>query len=234
MVLLGDIDQNTGNVTYTPAPGFKGNDKFTFKATDSQGADSNIATVSITVVPPPTTEVISPPKATETFPVNGSTNMPTTTDKLTATFDQEIDTSSAKISLKDGAGNEIPVDVAPEGSTVTITPKSVLNAGTNYTVSIDQITGKGKTNVGSTIFNFTTSPVVEGPQLVNSTPRDTATEVSTTINKIEVSFNEKVDIGSCDNFVKGREWNRNRCCFKSSESNVTITPKSDLKSRDSL
>ena len=83
---LGDIDQNTGNVTYTPAPGFKGNDKFTFKATDSQGADSNIATVSITVVPPPTTEVISPPpppppKATETFPVNGSSNMPTTTDK---------------------------------------------------------------------------------------------------------------------------------------------------------
>ena len=87
--------------------------------------------------------------------------MPTTTDKLTATFDQEIDTSSAKISLKDGAGNEIPVDVAPEGSTVTITPKSVLNAGTNYTVSIDQITGKGKTNVGSTIFNFTTVGAAE-------------------------------------------------------------------------
>ena len=35
--------------------------------------------------------------------------------RSTATFDQEIDTSSAKISLKDGAGNEIPVDVAPEG-----------------------------------------------------------------------------------------------------------------------
>jgi Big-like domain-containing protein len=36
-------------VTYTPQAGFKGSDRFTYKATDPQGVDSNIATVDITV-----------------------------------------------------------------------------------------------------------------------------------------------------------------------------------------
>jgi len=38
-------------VTYTPAAGYYGADSFTFKANDG-ALDSNIATVSITVVPP--------------------------------------------------------------------------------------------------------------------------------------------------------------------------------------
>ena len=49
---LGQIDQNTGNVTFTPAAGFSGNDSFTFKVIDSHQAESNVGTVSITVTPP--------------------------------------------------------------------------------------------------------------------------------------------------------------------------------------
>src|SRR5205807_169410 len=37
------------SVTYTPTAGFSGNDSFTYRATDSQGVNSTIATVSITV-----------------------------------------------------------------------------------------------------------------------------------------------------------------------------------------
>ena len=43
------IDQTTGKVTYTPNKGFLGPDSFTYKVTDLGGADSNIATVGITV-----------------------------------------------------------------------------------------------------------------------------------------------------------------------------------------
>ena len=43
------IDQITGKVTYTPNKGFLGPDSFTYKVTDLGGADSNIATVGITV-----------------------------------------------------------------------------------------------------------------------------------------------------------------------------------------
>ena len=156
---LGQIDQNTGNVTFTPAAGFSGNDSFTFKVIDSHQAESNVGTVSITVTPSVSTTpapVELPPHTIGTSPANGSINIPTKADKLTATFDQDIDSSSAKISLKDTTGNEIPADFTSDGPSVTIIPKSDLNPSTNYTVSIDQISGKGKTNVGSVIFSFTT------------------------------------------------------------------------------
>jgi hypothetical protein len=39
----------TGSVTYTPTAGFGGADSFTFKATDTHGQPSNVATASITV-----------------------------------------------------------------------------------------------------------------------------------------------------------------------------------------
>ena len=46
----GALSGTAPNLTYTPNPGFSGSDGFTFKANDGQ-ADSNIATVSITVTP---------------------------------------------------------------------------------------------------------------------------------------------------------------------------------------
>jgi hypothetical protein len=47
------LNPSTGTVTYTPVPSYFGPDSFTFKATDNRGADSNTATVSITVKGPP-------------------------------------------------------------------------------------------------------------------------------------------------------------------------------------
>ena len=47
------INPTSNSVAYTPNPGFSGTDSFTYKATDSHGVSSNIATVSITVNAPP-------------------------------------------------------------------------------------------------------------------------------------------------------------------------------------
>ncbi|MGH7783506.1 MAG: Ig-like domain-containing protein, partial [Candidatus Binatia bacterium] len=44
---------NNGGFIYDPTSGFAGSDSFTYKANDG-GADSNVATVTITVLPPPT------------------------------------------------------------------------------------------------------------------------------------------------------------------------------------
>src|SRR6476659_9095114 len=146
---------------------------FRLTVTDANGLVSIPSDVNVTVnkvnetvfATPATTPLPLelPPHTVGTSPANGSINIPTKADKLTATFDQDIDTTSAKISLKDSTGNEIPVDVTSDGPTVTITPKSDLNPATNFTVSIDQISGKGKTNVGSVIFGFTTVPEVTTP-----------------------------------------------------------------------
>ena len=46
---LGNIDQNTGIVTYTPNPNFTGDDSFTFKVNDGKTDSSNTATVNIRV-----------------------------------------------------------------------------------------------------------------------------------------------------------------------------------------
>jgi hypothetical protein len=49
----GTLTAPTSNtVTYTPNTGFSGTDIYTYKATDGQGVDSNIATVTITVNEP--------------------------------------------------------------------------------------------------------------------------------------------------------------------------------------
>src|SRR5207249_772174 len=43
------LNQATGAFTYTPSANFWGSDSFTYKALDSRGADSGVATVSLTV-----------------------------------------------------------------------------------------------------------------------------------------------------------------------------------------
>jgi hypothetical protein len=45
---LTAFDEKTGRVTYTPAKGWKGGDRFTFKAVDATGPSSNRGTVTIT------------------------------------------------------------------------------------------------------------------------------------------------------------------------------------------
>ncbi|MFL6436450.1 MAG: Ig-like domain-containing protein, partial [Terriglobales bacterium] len=55
----GTLSGAAPNLTYTPANGYVGSDAFTFKANDGT-ADSNVATVSITVLPPD-----RPPVATD-------------------------------------------------------------------------------------------------------------------------------------------------------------------------
>jgi N-acetylneuraminic acid mutarotase len=49
---LGSIDQGTGRVTYTPAPGYTGSDSLTFHANSSNGTSAT-KTVSMTVAPAP-------------------------------------------------------------------------------------------------------------------------------------------------------------------------------------
>jgi hypothetical protein len=46
---LSAFDEKTGRVTYTPARGWQGTDRFTFKAVDATGPSSNRGTVTVTV-----------------------------------------------------------------------------------------------------------------------------------------------------------------------------------------
>ena len=157
---LGQIDQNTGNVTYTPAAGFSGNDSFTFKVIDSHQAESNVATISITVSPLPT------PKLIESTPVNGSSDVSATIDKIEATFNDKVNIGSATVSLKDDSGKEIEITTSAQDSKVTISPKSKLSPKTHYTVSFDQIKTENESNPGSASLSFTTTAITNNPPLI--------------------------------------------------------------------
>jgi hypothetical protein len=79
---LGAIDQATGQISYTPNPGFSGIDGFTYTATNSAGV-SNVGTVTIVVSggspPPPTTTATAPPSVVIGSPVTGGSPPPPTT-----------------------------------------------------------------------------------------------------------------------------------------------------------
>ena len=57
------LDSETGAFTYTPNTGFSGTDSFTYQAVDSDGAASNVATVTITVAAAPPGSVYTIPDA---------------------------------------------------------------------------------------------------------------------------------------------------------------------------
>jgi hypothetical protein len=65
----GTLSGSAPNVTYTPAANYNGADSFTFKANDGT-ADSNIATVSITVTPVNDPPVANPQSIATTTAVN--------------------------------------------------------------------------------------------------------------------------------------------------------------------
>ena len=165
---LGQIDQNTGNVTFTPAAGFSGNDSFTFKVIDSHQAESNVGTVSITVTPSVSTTQaqLPPPKLIESAPQNGSSDVPTTIDKIEATFNDKVNIGSATITLKDDSGKDIQITTSAQDSKVIIIPKSELSPKTHYTISFDQINTENKSNPGSASFSFTTSAITNNPPLI--------------------------------------------------------------------
>jgi PKD repeat protein len=62
--VLGDVDQSTGMVFYSPDPGYSGPDSFQFAADDGRGGVAPSATASISVEPPPS----SPPPPTTPGP----------------------------------------------------------------------------------------------------------------------------------------------------------------------
>jgi hypothetical protein len=57
---LGEIDQETGKVTYTPNAGASGTDTFTFKAVNADGTSAD-ATATIAVAAKPTPKPGTPP-----------------------------------------------------------------------------------------------------------------------------------------------------------------------------
>jgi len=115
----GSLSGTAPNVTYTPAANYNGADSFTFKANDGQ-ADSNVATVSITVV-----AVNDPPVANAQ---NVSTNEDTAKAITLAATDVDGDTLT--YSIVTGPAHGAISGTLPN---VTYTPAANYNGGDSFT-----------------------------------------------------------------------------------------------------
>ena len=236
---LGQIDQNTGNVTFTPAAGFSGNDSFTFKVIDSHQAESNVATVSITVTPPVPPTALTPPTPT-------SENHPpeALNQQVTIEADKPVDIALGAIDNDTGDSLSAEIVTPPQpdhGSlgqidqntgNVTFTPAAGFSGNDSFTFKVID-SHQAESNVATVSITVTpsistTPSILPPPKLIETVPQNGSSDVSTTIDKIEATFNEKIDIGSATISLKDDSQKEIEINASAQESKVTIIPKSQL------
>ena len=169
----GSVTQGpNGTLTYTPAADYNGSDGFTYKANDG-AADSNVATVSITVnsVNDEPTAVDDPNAATtpEDTPVTIQANVLLTNDSTGPPNENGQNLHISAVSNPpdgNGIGHGTAV-LSNDGSSVTFTPDANYNgeASFDYTVCDDGGTANGGQNCfqGTAIVKVTVSPVNDVP-----------------------------------------------------------------------
>ncbi|MCW5890324.1 MAG: hypothetical protein KIT14_07200 [bacterium] len=129
---LGLPSSDTARVTYTPAPGFHGTDRFTYRVNDGL-FDSSPAAVFLTVQPPPPPTCAGGPRTTCRRPVRAGTSLlaakdgvPDANDQLTwkwtagaattrADFGDPLAGTHYQLCVWDGAGATIARASAPAG-----------------------------------------------------------------------------------------------------------------------
>src|SRR5207253_1491071 len=135
------LDAQSGAITYTPSANFQGSDSFTYKTLDSRGAESNVATVTITV-----NEVNDAPVAADD----------STTTTYTTLFRSNVLTNDTDRDNTDGIpGNEDTIQAAlvsgPSHGTLTLDAQSgafTYTPSTNFWGS-DSFTHKKRDNRGA-------------------------------------------------------------------------------------
>ncbi len=126
--LNGSISGTGATRSYTPNTGFTGNDSFTYVVTDDQGAESNVATVTITVDEPiiPSVNINSPTAGTQ------------------VSVGRDFD-------LNFGLSNAAAVDISINGtviaSAITRSPTTITAPDTagNFTIELSAVDANGNT-----------------------------------------------------------------------------------------
>jgi hypothetical protein len=163
----GSLTGSAPNLTYTPNTSYTGSDAFTFKANDGTG-DSNIATVSLTVVAQTTVTGVSPNNG----PVAGGTTVTITGTSFAtgaavtfggAAATNVVVVNSTTITATTPAGNigVVPVTVMVNGQSGSLTSAfTYIGQPTVTSVSPNNGPTGGGTAVTITGTNFTTGPTV--------------------------------------------------------------------------
>ena len=175
-VLLNPL---TGQVTYVPAPGYSGADSFTYTVHDSVGLISNIATVNITVTPPP----VLPPAAVDDTAVTAADTavVINIVANDTATAPGTIDPASAAIVAFPANGTVL---LNPLTGQVTYVPAPGYSGADSFTYTVHDSVGL-ISNVATV--NITVTPL---PALPPAAADDTAVTAADTAVVINILAND--------------------------------------------
>jgi VCBS repeat-containing protein len=146
------INASTGDLTYTPNIGFSGNDQFTIQASDTDGANSNIATIEILV--------------SNEAPNAVNDNYSTDEDQLVicTVLENDVDpqnnisNSTLTIITQPTKGS---VSVNTANGTITYTPNSNENGADSFTYEVCDTDGY----CDQATVNITINPINDAPVL---------------------------------------------------------------------
>ncbi len=212
------VDPSTGDITYTPAAGYAGADSFTYSVTDSLGATSNIATVSITVHANP---VAANASATT------NENSQVLIDELTgdsASGSASIDPTTVAIVNAPAHGT---TRVDPDTGQIAYTPNAGYFGSDAFTYTVDDTLG-ATSNTATISISVHADPVANNDSattnqntavLINQLTNDT-TAIGATLDPTSVQIVSDPSNGSAS--------------VNPSTGQITYTPDSDFVGSDSF
>ncbi len=200
------IDPTTGNVLYTPAANYYGDDSFTYKMSDQTGLVSNVATVSIAVTALAETPLLSASPASgnqdTAIPLAISVRLPAPDPNDTLYV--EISQLPAGATLS--AGTLVDVGVyrltVAQLAGLTFTPPAGLPGA--YTLSVQAVsteTPDGSTATASTTLPVTVTAVTPDPLGVTGFAVNGGQAQRSLIQTLAVTFNQNVVISDAPNDV---------------------------------
>jgi uncharacterized repeat protein (TIGR01451 family) len=152
-----------GSFIYTPDANFNGTDSFTYQANDGT-ADSNVATVTLTVTP-----VNDAPIAVDdTYTTNENTALTVAAGAILAN-DTDVDGGALTVSLVSGPANGT-VTLNPDGE-FTYTPAANFNGTDSFTYTAND--GQADSNVATV--TLTVTPAIQIVKFVNGQDADMMT-----------------------------------------------------------
>ncbi len=127
------VDNGDGTFDYTPVPDWSGVDSFTYQVQDSTGADSNVATATVTV-----SAVNDPPVANDDAAATNEDTL-VVVDVVANDTDVEDGTPTGAVSLVGGASNGTVVDNGD--GTFDYTPDPDWNGVDSFTYEVQDSAG---------------------------------------------------------------------------------------------
>ena len=198
------LDPTTGNVTYTPAANFYGNDSFTYQVSDANGLASNVATVSITITAAAQTPILSVSPASGNqdaaipLTINVSLPAPDPNDTLYVEISQLAPGATLSAGTLVGPGDYRLTIAQLQGLTFT-SPQGLSG---DYTLSVEAVsteTTNGSIASVSATLPVTVNTVTPNPLEITGFVVNGGQAQRSLIETLAVSFNQNVVFSDAPN-----------------------------------